>query len=372
MKEITDIVKAYQRANRQQLQTVLATVVHVEGSAYRQPGARMLITERGELTGAISGGCLEGDALRKALLVIQQQRSQLLTYDTNDEEDNTLGIGLGCNGIIHILLEPVNAEDPFNPVMLLAQLLEQRQPGVVVTLFNLQNRRAVQPGTCLVQVAGKTIYNNSGDPAWLNNTAQAFFKKQSVIFSRDEITGLIAYYPPPIQLLVAGAGNDVLPLANIAAILGWSTHVADGRPGYATPERFPSADSAVTAKASDILNKWKPDAFTAVVLMTHNYRYDLVLLQHFIQTTVPYIGVLGPAKKLQRMITELEDSGTTVSFIQREKIYGPAGLDLGAETSEEIALSVISEVKAAIAATNAAPLRAKSTTIHARERQIIL
>src|SRR6478609_8900944 len=116
MKELQDIVTAFDKATQQGKQTALATVVHVEGSSYRRAGARMLITEDGELTGAISGGCLEGDALRKARLVMAQQKPMLVTYDTTDDDDAKLGVGLGCNGIIHILIEPVNAEDKNNPI----------------------------------------------------------------------------------------------------------------------------------------------------------------------------------------------------------------------------------------------------------------
>src|SRR6188768_1046875 len=118
-KEIRNILNAYKVAVEQGRQSALATVVHVDGSSYRRPGARMLITDEGQLTGAISGGCLEGDALRKALLVMSQQRSMLVTYDTMDEDDAKLGIGLGCNGIIQVLIEPINPDEPNNPIQLL-------------------------------------------------------------------------------------------------------------------------------------------------------------------------------------------------------------------------------------------------------------
>src|ERR1700748_3334137 len=150
MKEITDIVAAYEKAVKQKKKAALATVVLVEGSAYRRAGARMLITEDGQLTGAISGGCLEGDALRKARMVILQQEPMLVTYDTMDDDDAKLGVGLGCNGIIHILIEPVHPESEHNPIRLLSIALSKRQNAVLVTLFSLQNRKAVQPGTCLL------------------------------------------------------------------------------------------------------------------------------------------------------------------------------------------------------------------------------
>lgn len=153
MKELKDIIRAYDEAEREGKQTALATVVHLEGSAYRRPGARMLVTEDGKLTGAISGGCLEGDALRKAQLVMVQKKPMLVTYDTTDEDDAKLGVGLGCNGIISILIEPVNIEDKNNPVAFLKTIVAKRQSAVLVTLFSL-DKKTVQPGTCLLLTEG--------------------------------------------------------------------------------------------------------------------------------------------------------------------------------------------------------------------------
>src|ERR1700741_2434471 len=150
MKEIIDIVAAYDQAKKSGKKTALATVVLVEGSAYRKAGARMLITEDGQLTGAISGGCLEGDALRKARMVILQQEPLLVTYDTTDDDDAKLGVGLGCNGIIHILIEPIHPENQNNPIQLLKSISNKRQNAVLVTLFSLQDRKSPQPGTCLM------------------------------------------------------------------------------------------------------------------------------------------------------------------------------------------------------------------------------
>ena len=134
MKEIRDIIAAFDEAQKLEMQTALATVVHVDGSSYRRPGARMLIREDGQLTGAISGGCLERDALRKAFLVMMEQKSKLVTYDTSDEDDAKLGMGLGCNGIIQVLIEPINLPDPNNPIHLLKAIADTRQQNVLVTL----------------------------------------------------------------------------------------------------------------------------------------------------------------------------------------------------------------------------------------------
>ena len=379
MKELTDIVKAYHTACRQGLKTALATVVHVEGSAYRQPGAHMLVTENGILTGAVSGGCLEGDALRKAQFVILQQQPMLVTYDTNDEDDAKLGVGLGCNGVIHILLEPVNAEDPGNPVALLQEAASHRTAAVLVTLFTLHNRKAPQPGTCLVLTANGQMEHHIPDGHLQNAiTADAHTALQTqtsftktYLTTGNDYTALTTYLPPAPQLLIAGAGNDVIPLVKMAALMGWQAIVVDGRRGYATTARFPEASQVLVSKSAQVLSLVHTDAHTAVILMTHNYNYDLELLAQLLPLPLPYIGVLGPAKKLQRILDELTESGITISRQQRARIHGPAGLDLGAETAAEIALSVISEIKSVFSAAAATSLREKTTAIHPRDQQVI-
>ncbi|MBC9912081.1 XdhC family protein [Chitinophaga varians] len=379
-KELEDIVKAYLAASQQGIRTALATVVHVEGSAYRQPGARMLITEKGALTGAISGGCLEGDALRKAQLAMMQQQPMLVTYDTTDEDDATIGVGLGCNGVIHILLEPLGPHLALNPITLLQQHAGRRDTTVMVTLFNLEQRSAPQPGTCVLITDGgeRQVHLEDGPlrTAILTDVCTAFSSRRSAVKTYDngqeQVTALIAWHPPALQLLIAGAGNDVRPLVKIAAVLGWHTIVADGRPAYAQPQRFPEATRVIVAKPIEVLQHLQPDDYTAAVLMTHNYNYDIALLTALLPHHLPYTGVLGPARKMQRMLQEMEDAGTMVSPEQRARIYGPAGLDIGADAPEEIALSIISEVKAVMAGAAGDSLRNNPAAIHQRTRQEII
>src|SRR5687768_5155740 len=147
-KEINDIITAFKEANAQGRRTALATVVHVEGSSYRRPGARMLVEDNGKLTGAISGGCLEGDALRKALLAINQNQNKLVTYNTLHDDDVEFGVQLGCNGIVHILFEPIDPQQLGNPIELLSKSVSKRKDAVIATMFSLKNYQGFQPGTC--------------------------------------------------------------------------------------------------------------------------------------------------------------------------------------------------------------------------------
>jgi xanthine/CO dehydrogenase XdhC/CoxF family maturation factor len=372
MKEIKDILKAYDEAQNQGKLTALATVVHVDGSSYRRPGARMLITEDGQMTGAISGGCLEGDALHKASIVLMEKKAMLVTYDTMDEDDASFGVGLGCNGIIQVLIEPINPAEHNNPIQLLKEIAIHRQKAVLVTLFSLQNKKDPQAGTCLLlkeddaiiesaeQIPLKSILLKNAKETMLNQSSS--FK--NYITDNQTITSFIEFVNPPIALVVIGAGNDVIPIVNMAVILGWDITVVDGRPNYAKPGRFSSSCNVLVSKPGDVLKKIKIDEQTVFVLMTHNYNYDMAMLNELLKKNVNYIGLLGPKKKLERILNELKESGVNITEQQLSIIYGPVGLEIGAETSEEIALSILSEIKAVLAEKQGQSLRNKPDTIH--------
>ena len=376
MKEITDIIAAYQKALGEGKRMALATVVHVEGSSYRRPGARMLVTEDGQLTGAISGGCLEGDALRKALLAISQQSNKLVTYDTMDDDDDAkFGVQLGCNGIVHILFEPIDPDKENHPIELLIKATKERINSVLVTLFSMSNR-ANQPGTGILLINDESeIISADKFSKYIEtvviDTETAFQCQESVFttyfFENQKLTAFIEFLKPPVSLVIVGAGNDAIPLVGMASLLGWTITVADGRANQATVERFPLADKILVAKSQDVVSQIVCDAQTVFVLMTHNYNYDLGVLKEFVFTEHPvYIGSLGPKKKLEKMFQELSEEGILLTEEQKSRVYGPVGLDIGAETSEEIALSVLAEIKAVLNKKPGISLRQKNDVIHSR------
>lgn len=376
MKEIRDIIKAFEEAQQLGKQTALATVVHVEGSSYRRPGARMLITEDGQLTGMISGGCLEGDALRKALLVMMEKKSKLVTYDTMDDDDAKFGVGLGCNGIIQVLIEPISSDDPNNPIAFLKAIDEKRQKTVLVTLFSLESKKDPQYGTCLLLQEDKAIVGSppilqeiliaDANDALLNEVSS--FKNY---VSKDyAVTAFIEAISPPVALVIIGAGNDVIPLVRMAEILGWEVTVTDGRPDLANNERFSTSCQVLVSNPESALEKINIDQQTVFVLMTHNYNYDKVLLSQLVKKDLRYIGMLGPKKKLQRMLGELKEEGVVVTEEQLSVVHSPVGLDIGAETAEEIAVSILAEIKAAFSGRNLQPLRNKEV-IHPRASTVI-
>jgi xanthine dehydrogenase accessory factor len=372
MKEIRDIVVASQKAQRLGKKAALATVVHVEGSSYRRPGARMLVTDDGQLTGAISGGCLEGDALRKALLCIHQQQNKIITYNSLDEEDDLkFGAQLGCNGIAHILFEPIIPEKEFNPIHLLEQVIKNREHALIATLYSLSGK--LQPGTSLLY---KKNLTQSTLPSLLQlnimrDIRMAFHNQFSTprIYEYDglQLNAFLEFIPPVPSLIIAGAGNDAIPLAELTAWLGWRTTVIDGRPTHATVKRFPKADQIIIGKPSELQLEIDPQTF--FVLMTHNYNYDFAMLKELLKFNCRYIGILGPKTKLNRMITELKVAGIILNKKQLDTIHSPVGLDIDAETADEIAISIVAEIKAVMSGTKGFYLKEKKFSIHPKPCQ---
>ncbi|MCO5947782.1 XdhC family protein [Mucilaginibacter flavidus] len=372
MKELNDIINAFDKANAASRQTALATVVLVEGSSYRRAGARMLVSEDGQLTGAISGGCLEGDALRKARLAMAQSKPMLVTYDTTDDDDAKFGVGLGCNGIIHILIEPIFAAKENSPITLFKRFLSKREPVVLVTMFSLADRQAPQPGTCLLMKADETTQGNIVDEEIKD---AVFADAVDVLKNGNSVTKTYVYgngytcfielLQPTVSLVIFGAGNDAIPVVQFASVLGWQVTLVDGRANYAVPERFPQVKKIVIAKPDKTLANIVLDDRTAMILMTHNYNYDMAMLRQLLPLKLPYVASLGPKKRLQRMLDELKEEGINVTNDQLESIFGPAGIDIGSENSDEIALSIIAEIQAVLNKKTINSLRDKKA-VHTR------
>jgi xanthine/CO dehydrogenase XdhC/CoxF family maturation factor len=354
MKEIIDIINAFDKASDEGKNTALATVVHVEGSSYRKEGARMLITEDGELTGAISGGCLEGDALRKALFVMQEKKAKLVVYDTSNEDDVEVGYQLGCNGIIQVLIEPINNDDLISPISLLKEAIANRGKAIIVTVFSLKNNSS-QKGTCLLLKESGTMLETIHDKVLLDKLLVdaniALQNNQSSIrkyvYDDNELTAFINILKPQVTLVLVGAGNDAMPLVKMGEVIGWKVVVVDGRANYANKKRFSAVCQVMVSKAEEIFSSIEIDDQTMFVLMTHNYNYDLAVLRQLILLNARYIGILGSRNKLSRMIEELSAEGIDANK-ELSNVYSPVGLDIGAETPEEIALSIMAEIQAVL------------------------
>ncbi len=376
MREIRAIIAAQKEAESANRKTILATVVHVEGSSYRRPSARMLVDETGLATGAISGGCLEGDALRKALFALTQRKNLLITYDTSDEEDAIVGAQLGCNGVIQVLFEPINPEFEDNPIRLLEKAIEKRQTSILISLFRLKDKDGFHQGTSLLIEQDKLTHGSVNDDRLLDqllaDSSQVVQSEHSIFRAyetgADTQNVFIEYFPPAISLVIVGAGNDTQGLAQMAETLGWKIYVVDGRPTHAKEERFAPSCQVIVAKPEEAFTGIPIDDRTACVLMTHNYNYDLAVLKSLITNdSLPYIGILGPKKKFNRMLEDLDGESIRLSENQLGKIYAPIGLEIGAETPEEIAISVLSEIQAVFSNTMGSSLRDKTSPIHSSD-----
>ena len=245
----------------------------------------------------------------------------------------------------------------------------------------MQDKKNPQPGTCLLLKEDGTI--TGGLPELkevLKADAKIALNNQSSSFKNylgsgesetHNITAFIEFIKPAVSLVVVGAGNDVMPLVGMAGILGWEATVVDGWANYAKTERFPSACQVLVSKPEDVLKQLIIDEQTVFALMTHNYNYDMAMLRELVHRNVMYIGLLGPKKKLDRMIAELKENGLNLSEQQLSTLHGPIGLDIGAETPEEIALSIIAEIKAVLSGKQGKPLKSIGEVIHARSSTMI-
>ncbi|AFL85327.1 xanthine and CO dehydrogenases maturation factor, XdhC/CoxF family [Belliella baltica DSM 15883] len=369
MKEFQLILEAYKIYEKTNIKSALATVVKVDGSAYRRPGARMLVSENGDLTGAISGGCLEGDALRKAQSVIFQNQSMLVTYDTTDEDDQKFGIGLGCNGIIQILMEPIDYQNKSNPILLLEKAFEERLDSTLISIFSIKNSRSAQIGTIGLRKGEELFgdFNQLDDSiktrvlSDLNHSVDQIDSAVHIYKAFDDLHVFFEVIKPPIRICLFGAGNDTIPLCKMASFLGWEVVLIDGRKQYATKERFEHASAIVVGPADEVVSQLEFDQNTVALLMTHNFEYEVKVLEQLLPFSLPYIGILGPKKKSLKLFERLENQGVNVN---QEHIYGPVGLNIGAEGAEEIALSILAEIKTVLMQKEPYSLRDKKGSIH--------
>ena len=311
----------------------LVTLVAVSGSSYRRPGARLLIESDGSRVGSISGGCLEADVIARAARVRATGAAEVVVYDTTSENDLVWGVGLGCHGVVHLLVERIDVA-----------------PDWAATL----RRNAAQNRATPL----RTVWTSPGPLPLGTSLAKAPLE------GAGEIRVFEERVPPPTPLVVFGAGDDVQPLVRFARELGWHITVADPRPDFVTPGRFPAADRLVTSPAADLVAAVDPPANAVAVVMTHHYVHDLPMLGALFERDLAYLGLLGPKKRAARIVGDLQRSGTTVTDSQVRRLHAPVGLDLGADGPAEVALSIVAEIQAALAGRNAQSLRHRDTPIH--------
>jgi xanthine dehydrogenase accessory factor len=330
---------------------VLATVVGTDGSTYRKTGAQMLINAAGDFTGLLSGGCLEGDLAEHARAVLQEARARLVRYDMRDaRHDELWGLGLGCNGLIEILLQPLLPGQAYQP---LAQV-ERREPALY-WLVIASSEAGIDPGAAIVQQAqDQHLYGiGAADAARLLEGAPTLSVNEAAVrFVAGGLEVVVLPLRPPPRLVLLGGGPDVAPLLAIADQLGWDYDVYDHRPAYIGRLRQAGVACAHELIGGEPLPASVLARADGVVIMSHHLRTDLHYLQQVAASGVGYVGLLGPSARRERLLADL---GAAVERLQG-RLHAPVGLDLGGEGPAAIALSIIAQLQAILHGRDGGPL----------------
>jgi xanthine/CO dehydrogenase XdhC/CoxF family maturation factor len=326
------LLPLFERARAAQEPLVLATVIRTGGSTYAKPGAQMLIAADGEYAGLLSGGCLEGDLREHAVGVSANGTARIVSYDLRSSTDQLFGLGAGCEGAMDILLTRVGPEDGWQPLPLLIgawQRGDECRLAFVVASAN----------------AGIPLGRNiplDGTAGELHEAAMKAAANSIVTAAHVEM--FVADFAPPPELLLLGGGPDARPVAELAHFLGWRVTVVDHRSSYLRADRFPPNTILVASRAKGVADAVQLDDFSAAIVMSHHLQSDLEYLQALAGSRVPYVGLLGPAGRREKLLSDLGDDAARL----RPRLRAPVGLDIGGREPESIALSIVGEVHAVL------------------------
>ena len=340
--EFKKLIQGYLNAQQLGLVCVTATVVALEGSSYRRPGVRMLINEHGQMTGAVSGGCVEKEILKQSDSVFKTGRPKMISYDGRYK--------LGCEGVLYILIEKFTPK----PEMIEAfgQNLKARKEFAIETLFQKRHGESDNWGSRMV-LSQKQFYSFNG----------ADLAPPTITDSTNNEKLFAQYLKPCFKLLIIGAEHDAAQLSLTASHLGWEVAVVTSPSNPAVLSDFPGA-SELIKKSAEQLDIDTIDKQMAIVLMTHSYVKDLQYLASFMDARPAYIGLLGPSNRRERILNDLIEQQPMVDDALFELVFGPAGINIGAETPEEIAMSICSEILSVVRKQEPKSLKDKSGSIH--------
>jgi xanthine/CO dehydrogenase XdhC/CoxF family maturation factor len=352
VRELREIVSAFDALAARGETGVLATVVHVEGSTYRRAGARALLLPGDELVGLVSGGCLEGDLLERARALRAGGAAIRVSYDHRGQDDLLWGLGLGCAGRVDVLLQAVSREAP-GPLPRLRDALASGEPQPLATVVGREGEGA-PPLASLVALGAaernELLARGGARTRWREREGHRVELLEELV-------------EPPVTLLVAGAGPDAAPVVRLARELGFDVTVVDARPGLARSERFPGA-RVLACAPEEAAGRLALGPRSAALVMTHHYLHDRAFLAWLLGTPVRYVGVLGPRQRSEDLLRDLREQGAALAPEALERVHGPAGLDLGADAPEAIALALLAEIQAVLAGRRGGPLRERKGPIH--------
>jgi len=337
--EFKNIIENYINSKALGIRSVLATVVDLDGSSYRKPGVRMLILENEQMIGAVSGGCVEKDILRQASSVFKNGKSLMMTYDGRYR--------LGCEGVLYILLELFEPEIDF--LNAFQKCIENRND------FKIESHYKKDEGS------------HSGLGSYIEFQKIKYPASQKMALSEDRDKSLSVFVqimPPCFKLMIFGAEHDAVQLCQFAALNGWEVSIITGPLESKTINNFPGATAFFSA-SPDTIEIAKIDSETAIVLMSHNFANDLKFLIELKDSNPAYLGMLGPAHRREKLLTQLLEYCPEIEMGFLDNIHGPAGLNIGAETPQEIAISILSEILTVIRNKKPILLKEKNGGIHA-------
>ncbi len=369
MQELEQINRIWTDAQANGESSVLATVVRVHGSTYRRPGARLLLTTGGRRAGSVSGGCLEADLAKKAWWLTEGNRCVVRRYDTTSDGEVAEEFGLGCNGVIHVLLERPDSA-AITPFSVIRPVRETRSTAIMATVIASSDEACLAIGQRWLQHGdGKvetTIPDRGLTDRMLREVALVRTEEAPRVATLDydakSVDIFIEPLLPPVRLLVFGAGADVVPMVRLSNFIGYETIVLDGRSDLARRERFPGADQVVVNSDKDPVAGIAIDRRTACLVMSHSYAQDLSTLRAVMGKGAAYLGILGPRRRTERMLSEAGVRSRGHQPVM--ELHSPMGLDIGSDGAEQIALAVIAEIQATLNRRAGGKLRDKAGPLH--------
>jgi xanthine/CO dehydrogenase XdhC/CoxF family maturation factor len=337
----------FYRAHQADEALVLGTVIATDGSTYRKPGAMMLIAGDSSYRGLIFSGCLEADLASQAKKVFADGKTRNVCYDMSHGDDFAWGLGLGCDGIIQLMLQRLDDNTGFGFLETLDQAWQAKSRGLL-SLVTSSNDPDHPAGGFALDCGAEFSTGDRLLMKSLHSPKGSLFSRGPDMSRRywqdaiDTINGtvellLVPIMPPP-AILICGAGHDALPVARLAVEMGWSCTIVDHRSGFARADRFPDTCEVRVMQAAELSQHISLDHIDAAILMTHHLGHDRYYLSQVVEAAVSYIGLLGPRARRDRLLGEI--GATNVH------VHGPAGLNIGAEMPESIALSIIAEIHA--------------------------
>lgn len=349
--------------------SVLATVVRVTGSSYGGVGTRMVVRVDGSTVGIVSGGCLETDLAEQAKRVHAEGNARVVTYDTRADDDAAWGLGLGCNGLIDVLLEPMPPAEAGAFAVLLEEALNATSASILATVIqSTDDTKGVVGAHALLRGDAAQTTGDWGDRAALDSARADVGEalaagRRGLVREYGDAHVAFEVVNPAVRLVICGSGPDVIPLVRLGSELGWILSVVDHRPvEHAHAERFPGARVAECADPMNLAGSVALTPQTAAVVMSHHYARDLDYVRALLASDVAYIGVLGPRARAERMLADMNSAGDLLRGTDR--MYAPVGMDIGGDGPDAIALSVIAEVSAVLAARNGGHLRDRKGPLH--------